>query len=569
MGCFPGHKTKKKSGDDLVFDHEISDEHEICVPPRPVLSAPPSFRNRVKAIQHAQRFIVNSNPNLRSSHAAANYASRGSPSSPLSSSYPLGGRARSVTELGSALFDVAQQALQARPVPMPLPSPDPSPKRAMSGYRLPHPTAASPLSISPNITSPNVSPSPTSNRPSDSLLSGVNGRVYPSELQPLPLPKEPVAGLRSFTYEELSTACQNFRLNSSIGDGSSPTYNGMIKVSGKAEKLEVTVVRLSERWLQGYKEWMLELSIVARLHSPHLCKLVGFCTDDGVTDRLLVYEKLPKGSLDKLLFGGSDSPPLDWPSRMKIAYGAVQGLTTLHDKLPEEVLYRDFRSSNIQVDVDYSSKLSGYRIVSSADELSEHENSRNSRADASHYAPEIVNGGEVSLKSNVWDLGVVLLEILTGRPNMDQRARKEEQNLVKWTKPFLMDEGRLFLIMDLKLQGRFPTKGAKIIADLALQCLQKDRTRRPTMKIALDMVKAVQEMRYTIRFPLKEPPNAASIANSSAAGVSPPSISSLNFSPMGLIAKTTTLQEGSYQKSPIKFDLIESPALRPLIIPPR
>lgn len=108
-------------------------------------------------------------------------------------------------------------------------------------------------------------------------------------------------------------------------------------------------------------------------------------------------------------------------------------------------------------------------------------------------------------KSNVWCFGIVLLELLTGRKNLDSRHPKEEMNLVKWSRPFLADDCRLSLIMDPQLKGRFPAKAARTMADVAQRCLHKDPSERPTMRIVLDHLKTIQDLKYSCRFPLQEP----------------------------------------------------------------
>lgn len=90
--------------------------------------------------------------------------------------------------------------------------------------------------------------------------------------------------------------------------------------------------------LQGLKEFINEVNTLASLQHPHLCKLLGFHACDGSEPRMLVYERLCHGSLDRQLFGRSDSPSIDWNSRMKIAICAAQGLTFLHEEGPFQVM---------------------------------------------------------------------------------------------------------------------------------------------------------------------------------------------------------------------------------------
>lgn len=118
---------------------------------------------------------------------------------------------------------------------------------------------------------------------------------------------------------------------------------------------------------------------------------------------------------------------------------------------------------------------------------------------------ETLEKGMLTPKSNVWSFGIFLLELLTGRKNLDSRHPKEERNLVKWSKPFLADNCRLSLIMDPQLKGRFPSKAARTIADIAQRCLQKEPSERPTMRTVVEHLKMIQDLKYSCRFPLQEP----------------------------------------------------------------
>jgi serine/threonine protein kinase len=88
---------------------------------------------------------------------------------------------------------------------------------------------------------------------------------------------------------------------------------------------------------QSIREFINEVNTLASLQHQNLCKLVGYHARDGSDTRMLVYERLALGSLDRLLHGRSDGPPLDWNTRMKIALCAAQGLTFLHEEGPFQV----------------------------------------------------------------------------------------------------------------------------------------------------------------------------------------------------------------------------------------
>lgn len=160
---------------------------------------------------------------------------------------------------------------------------------------------------------------------------------------------------------------------------------------------------------------------------------------------------------------------------------------------------------------------------------------------------ETLEKGILTPKSNVWSFGIVLLELLTGRKNLDSHHPKEERNLVKWSRPFLADDFRLSLIMDPQLKGHFPPKAARTVADIAQRCLQKEPSERPTMRTIVENLKTVQDMKYSCWFPLQEPakemsrspslngiichaPPRLSFSPSAASVVARPSVSSPRWS---------------------------------------
>lgn len=79
------------------------------------------------------------------------------------------------------------------------------------------------------------------------------------------------------------------------------------------------------------------MNTLASLQHPNLCRLLGYHAREGSGQRALVYESLSHGGLDRLLYGRSDGPPIDWNTRIKIALCAAWGLTFLHEEGPFQV----------------------------------------------------------------------------------------------------------------------------------------------------------------------------------------------------------------------------------------
>ncbi|KAL0744128.1 hypothetical protein Bca4012_085641 [Brassica carinata] len=468
LGCFPLKGKKKRGGSVSMKRLDLEESKPIALPepPKPpcrnLQSAPPSFRTRVKPVHSG-------NGDTSSSRARV-----------MSAPSSIHGAAAERDLLAGGVSHEEQDEQPRSATKEPTPQPQPLP--------LPSPRTGSSLKNWGSFKSFNGS----SGRLSSSAVSG-----------PLPLP--PSGSVRSFSYDEVVSACSAFATDRCVSEGlSSVMYMASFGDEAAAsttnlKKVEATVVRLHVV-TQSIREFTNEVNTLASLQHQNLCKLVGYHARDGSDTRMLVYERLALGSLDRLLHGRSDGPPLDWNTRMKIALCAAQGLTFLHEEGPFQAMYNEFSTANIQVDKDFSAKLSGYGCVGHAPETE----TSNSSALA-NLSVETLERGVLTPKSNVWSYGIVLLEMLTGRKNMDGSYPKEERNLVKWSRAFLADDCRLSLIMDPQLKGRFPAKAARSIADIAQRCLQVEPSERPTMRNIVDQLKIIQDMKYSCRFPLREP----------------------------------------------------------------
>ncbi|XP_021297510.1 probable serine/threonine-protein kinase PIX7 isoform X1 [Herrania umbratica] len=304
--------------------------------------------------------------------------------------------------------------------------------------------------------------------------------------------------LRKFTFIDLKLATRNFRPESLLGEGGfGCVFKGWIEENGTAPVkpgtgLTVAVKTLNIDGLQGHKEWLAEVDFLGNLLHPNLVKLVGYCIEDD--HRLLVYEFMPRGSLENHLFR-KGSLPLPWSIRMKIALGAAKGLAFLHEEAERPVIYRDFKTSNILLDADYNAKLSDFGLAKDGPEGDKTHVSTRVMGTYGYAAPEYVMTGHLTSKSDVYSFGVVLLEMLTGRRSMDKNRPNGEHNLVEWARPHLGDKRRFFRILDPRLEGHFSIKGAQKAAQLAAQCLSRDPKARPRMSEVVETLKPLPNLK--------------------------------------------------------------------------
>jgi len=227
----------------------------------------------------------------------------------------------------------------------------------------------------------------------------------------------------------------------------------------------------------------------------------------------LVYEFMPKGSLENHLFRrGSYYQPLSWAIRIRIALGAARGLAFLHDAKPQ-VIYRDFKTSNILLDSNYSAKLSDFGLAKDGPTGSDTHVSTRIMGTYGYAAPEYMATGHLTAKSDVYGFGVVLLEMLSGHRAIDVNRPAGQHKLVEWLKPYLNDKRKLFRVMDTRLDGHYPSKGAYKAAILALHCLSTEAKQRPRMNEVVEKLEVIQSIKDISKYRQDGPGNMKSPAN--------------------------------------------------------
>ncbi|KAL5698765.1 non-specific serine/threonine protein kinase [Ranunculus cassubicifolius] len=300
------------------------------------------------------------------------------------------------------------------------------------------------------------------------------------------------SNLHIFTYQELKTITHNFASSNLLGEGGfGPVHKGFIddKLRPGLAPQPVAVKHLDLEGLQGDKEWLTEVILLGQIRHPHLVKLIGYCYEEE--HRLLVYEYMPRGSLENHLFRKYGAS-LTWPVRMKIALAAAKGLAFLHEA-EQKVIYRDFKASNILLDSDYTAKLSDFGLAKDGPEGDKSHVSTRVMGTHGYAAPEYVMTGHLTTMSDIYSFGVVFLELLTGRRSMDKTQPKREQNLVDWARPQLNDYRKIDRIIDPNLEGQYSTVGAQKAASLAYQCLSYQAKSRPSMSTVVKNLEIIQK----------------------------------------------------------------------------
>ncbi|GER49845.1 kinase family protein [Striga asiatica] len=189
---------------------------------------------------------------------------------------------------------------------------------------------------------------------------------------PLPPPHPAMAlgfNQSSFTYNDLAVATNNFAHTNLLGQGGFGfVHKGMLP-NGK----EIAVKSLKMNSGQGEREFQAEVDIISRVHHRHLVSLVGYCSSG--TQRMLVYEYVPNGTLEFHLHGAGRRP-MDWPTRLNIALGSAKGFAYLHEDCHPRIIHRDIKAANILLDFNFDAKVADFGLAKLSSDTNTHVSTR-------------------------------------------------------------------------------------------------------------------------------------------------------------------------------------------------
>ncbi|KAF3572464.1 hypothetical protein F2Q69_00063542 [Brassica cretica] len=282
-----------------------------------------------------------------------------------------------------------------------------------------------------------------------------------------------------FTVSSLQQYTNSFSEEHIIGEGSLGNVYKAVFPHGKflaVRKLSNTINRT-----QSDGDFLKLVSNVLKLKRGNILEFLGYCNEYG--QRLLVYEYCPNGSLqDALHLNRKLNKKLTWNVRMNIALGAAKALQFLHEVCQPPVVHQNFKSSKVLLD----GKLS-VRVADSG--LAYMLPPRPTSQMAGYAAPEI-EYGSYTCQSDVYSLGVVMLELLTGSRPFD-RTRRRDQTLAQWAMPRLHDIDALTRMADPSLHGAYSVKSLSRFADIISRSLQMEPGFRPSVS---EIVQDLQRM---------------------------------------------------------------------------
>lgn len=300
---------------------------------------------------------------------------------------------------------------------------------------------------------------------------------------------------KRFDYEELAMATDNFKTQIGSG-GFGSVYRGILP-----DKTVVAVKKITNLGVQGKKDFCTEIAIIGNIHHANLVKLKGFCAQGR--QRLLVYEYMNRGSLDRTLFGSG--PVLEWQERVDIAVRTARGLAYLHRGCEQKIIHCDVKPENILLHDQFQAKISDFGLskLLSPEQSSLFTTMRGTRG---YLAPEWLTNAAISEKTDVYSFGMVLLELVSGRKNCSTRSQSHSMDdsnsgggnsssssgsgIIYF--PLLAlemhEQGRYSELVDPRLEGRVTSEEVEKLVRVALCCVHEEPGLRPNMVTVVGML---------------------------------------------------------------------------------
>lgn len=280
-----------------------------------------------------------------------------------------------------------------------------------------------------------------------------------------------------FSYKELQSITNGF--TNKLGQGAfGAVYAGVLPNGTKVAVKQLEGVK------QGDKEFRSEVAIMGGIHHYHLLRLLGFCAQ-GV-QRLLVYEYMENGSLDHWLFTVPE--PLSWDLRCKIALGAARGLAYLHQECRETIIHLDIKPQNILLDENFNPKVADFGLSRLVERDKPHVVTT-MRGTPGYLAPEWLKEGPIDEKCDVYSFGMLLMEIISGRKNLDLKGESEEKIYYPEWAFWQAQEGKAHdQLTNAKLENEEDMIQLKTMIKTAFLCVLENPEWRPSMEKVVQML---------------------------------------------------------------------------------
>jgi serine/threonine protein kinase len=303
------------------------------------------------------------------------------------------------------------------------------------------------------------------------ILFGTYCTITKNEVLSLQSPNNIGLPLKAFTYVELEKATNGFQ--EILGTGASGiVYKGQLQDDLGTY---IAVKKIDRLEHETEREFTIEVQTIGQTHHRNLVRLLGFCNEGK--ERLLVYEFMVNGSLNRFLFG---DVRLQWDLRAQLALEVARGLLYLHEECSTQIIHCDIKPQNILLDGNLTAKISDFGLAKLL-RTNQTQTNTGIRGTRGYVAPEWFKSIGITAKVDVYSYGVILLELICCRRNVESVVAEEDQKILTYWANDCYRCGRVDLLVEGDDEAIFDLKKVERYVVVALWCLQEDPTMRPTM----------------------------------------------------------------------------------------
>ncbi|XP_027939484.1 rust resistance kinase Lr10-like isoform X2 [Vigna unguiculata] len=304
-----------------------------------------------------------------------------------------------------------------------------------------------------------------------------------------------------FTYADVKRITGGFK--EKLGEGA----HGAV-FRGKLSNEILVAVKILNNTEGDGNDFINEVGIMGKIHHINVVRLLGFCAEG--LHRALVYNLFPNGSLQSFIFPPEDNDHfLGWEKLQHIALGIAKGIEYLHQGCDRPIIHFDINPHNVLLDENFTPKISDFGLAKLCSKNPSLVSMTAARGTLGYIAPEVFsrNFGNVSYKSDIYSYGMLLLEMVGGRKNVDISSAQNFNVLYPDWIHNLVDGD-----IHIHVEDEGEVNIAKKLAIVGLWCIQWQPVNRPSIKSVIQMLESAEENQLTV------PPNPFHSTSSTSTG---------------------------------------------------
>ncbi|CAJ2674401.1 unnamed protein product [Trifolium pratense] len=282
-----------------------------------------------------------------------------------------------------------------------------------------------------------------------------------------------------YSYKDIKKITEQFKTK--LGSGG---YGSVFKGQLRSDRL--VAVKLLDNGKSNGQDFVNEVATIGRIYHVNVVQLIGFCVEGS--KRALIYEFMPKGSLEKYIFSHTEeSNSLSCEKLYDISLGVARGIEYLHNGCNMKILHFDIKPHNILLDENFNPKVSDFGLARLCPTDKSIVSLTAARGTIGYMAPELFyrNVGTISYKADVYSFGMLLMEMANRRKNLNALAEQSSQIYIPFWVYDQLKEGREITIENDTNQEM---KLAKKMMIVALWCIQTKPSDRPSMDKVIEML---------------------------------------------------------------------------------